>query len=321
MYAVENYVSLSNDPDYKGRVTYHRDTNGNTLTITDLRESDSATYKFRFITDQNRGKYSGYPGVTLSVTDLQVKVTPYSQTTTWKTLTCSTTSCPLTGNPTYTWYKNGQKVEQDSSVLYVNFNTADSYSCTVKYHEGLSSPAVYKPKNTSVSVSPSGEIVEGSSVTLTCSSDANPPVQSYTWWYKKNGGGYQSMTGPQHVFNQIQSSDTGEYYCETQNEMGTDRSRTINMDVKYVPKSTSMSVSHSGEIVEGSSVTLTCSSDANPPVDKYTWYKKNGTSLTGSEKTYNFTTISSEDSGEYYCEADNKYGRLNSSYVSVDVQC
>ncbi|XP_071245883.1 B-cell receptor CD22-like [Salvelinus alpinus] len=194
----------------------------------------------------------------------------------------------------------------------------DSYFCAVK--GSLSSPAVYKPKNTSVSVSPSGEIVEDSSVTLTCSSDANPPVQSYTWWYKKNGGGYQSMTGPQHVFSQIQSPDTGEYYCEAQNEMGTDRSRTINMDVKYDPKNTSVSVSPSGEIVEGSSVTLTCSSDANPPVEKYTWYKKNGASLTASEKTYNFMTISSEDSGEYYCEAENKYGRLNSSSVSVDVQ-
>uniref|UniRef100_A0A4W5KDN2 Ig-like domain-containing protein n=1 Tax=Hucho hucho TaxID=62062 RepID=A0A4W5KDN2_9TELE len=176
------------------------------------------------------------------------------------------------------------------------------------------------PVSLTVTVSPSGERVEGSSVTLTCSSDANPPVDKYTW-YKKNGGGYQSMTGPQHVFNQIQSSDSGEYYCESQNEMGTDRSRTINMDVKYGPKNTSVSVSPSGEIVEGSSVTLTCSSDANPDVDKYTWYKKNRASLTGSEKTYNFTTIRSEDSGEYYCGTENKYGRLNSSSVSVDVQC
>ncbi|KAK6300877.1 hypothetical protein J4Q44_G00289750 [Coregonus suidteri] len=54
--AVENYVSLSDDPDYKGRVTYRSDKkNGHTLTITDLRESDSTTYKFRFITDQTEG--------------------------------------------------------------------------------------------------------------------------------------------------------------------------------------------------------------------------------------------------------------------------
>uniref|UniRef100_A0A4W5JR27 Ig-like domain-containing protein n=2 Tax=Hucho hucho TaxID=62062 RepID=A0A4W5JR27_9TELE len=158
---------------------------------------------------------------------------------TWRTLTCSTTSCPLTGDHTYTWYKNEQVVTEKTSTCSVLPNAKDSYTCAVKGLEDLSSPAVYGPRNTSVSVSPSGEIVESSSVTLTCSSDANTPVDKYTW-YKKNGGGYQSMTGPQHVFNQIQSSDSGEYYCEAQNEMGTDRSTTINMDVKPT-------VAHAGE--------------------------------------------------------------------------
>uniref|UniRef100_A0A674A572 Ig-like domain-containing protein n=1 Tax=Salmo trutta TaxID=8032 RepID=A0A674A572_SALTR len=147
------------------------------------------------------------------------KVTPAAEGQ--KTLTCSTT-CTLTDNrnPTYIWYKNRQPVKEDSSPMYsISSEDADSYSCAVKGRED-------GPKNTSLSDSPSGEIVEGSSVTLTCSSDANPPVQSYTWWYKKNGGHNQSIsnhnTGSHHVFNQIQSSDSGEYYCEAQNEMGTD---------------------------------------------------------------------------------------------------
>uniref|UniRef100_A0A4W5KLV9 Ig-like domain-containing protein n=1 Tax=Hucho hucho TaxID=62062 RepID=A0A4W5KLV9_9TELE len=86
------------------------------------------------------------------------------------------------------------------------------------------------------------------------------------------------------------------------------------------PKNTSVSISTPDEIVEGSSVTLTCSSDANPPVDKYTWYKKNVTSPKASGQSYSITNISSEDSGEYYCEAENKYGRLNSSSVFLDIQ-
>ncbi|CDR07918.1 unnamed protein product [Oncorhynchus mykiss] len=223
---------LTTDPGYAGRVKYPdkerwRYTGHSSLRITDLREEDSAEYRFTFKTDNFDWGHS-FPGTTLSVTGLQVKVTPAAEGQ--KTLTCITT-CTLTDNPTYIWYRNRQPIKEDSSPMYsISSEDADSYFCAVKGH--LSSPAVYKPKNTSVSVSPSGEIVEGSSVTLTCSSDANPPVQSYTWWYKKNGGDYQSMTGPQHVFNQIQSSDTGEYYCESQNEMGTDRSRTINMDVK-----------------------------------------------------------------------------------------
>uniref|UniRef100_A0A4W5RXR2 Ig-like domain-containing protein n=1 Tax=Hucho hucho TaxID=62062 RepID=A0A4W5RXR2_9TELE len=79
------------------------------------------------------------------------------------------------------------------------------------------------------------------------------------------------------------------------------------------PKNTSVSFSPSGEIVEGSSVTLTCSSDANPPVDKYTWYKKNVTSPKASGQSYSITNISSEDSGEYYCEALNEVGEQNST--------
>nr|XP_046193243.1 B-cell receptor CD22-like [Oncorhynchus gorbuscha] len=281
------------------------------LRISDLREEDSAEYRFTFKTDNFEWGHS-FPGTTLSVTGLQVKVTPAAEGQ--KTLTCITT-CTLTDNPTYIWYKNGQNVQGVSSPMYsISSEDADSYFCAVKGH--LSSPTVYKPKTT-VSVSPSGEIVEGSSVTLTCSSDANPPVQSYTWWYKKNGGDYQSMTGPQHVFNQIRSSDTGEYYCEAWNEMGTDRSRTINMDVKYGPRNTSVSVSPSGEIVEGSSVTLTCSSDANPPVDKYTWYFQNETFLNGCGQMYNISNFKSKDSGHYHCEAWNRRGSRNSTALMI----
>uniref|UniRef100_A0A8C7PDD2 Ig-like domain-containing protein n=1 Tax=Oncorhynchus mykiss TaxID=8022 RepID=A0A8C7PDD2_ONCMY len=139
-----NPVSLSGEPDYKGRVMYHRDKkNGHTLTITDLRESDSATYMFSFITDQTRWRYTGSPGVTLSVTDLQVKVTPTWWATS-KTLTCSTT-CTLTDHPTYIWYKNGQHLDESTSPQYkdpVSKNYDDTYSCAVKGHEDLHSPAV-----------------------------------------------------------------------------------------------------------------------------------------------------------------------------------
>ena len=53
---------------YKGRVQYSQTPNDCRMTITDLRESDAQTYSFRFYTDRPDGKYSGSPGVTLSVT-------------------------------------------------------------------------------------------------------------------------------------------------------------------------------------------------------------------------------------------------------------
>ncbi|XP_029595870.1 B-cell receptor CD22-like isoform X1 [Salmo trutta] len=171
------------------------------------------------------------------------------------------------------------------------------------------------PKNTSVSVSPSGEILEGSSVTLTCSSDANPPVDKYTW-YKKNGS---SLTGSENTFliTNISSEDSGEYYCEAESIYGSLNSSSVSVDIQYGPKNTSVSFSPSGEIVEGSSVTLTCSSDANPPVDKYTWYKKNVASPKASGQSYSITNISSEDRGEYYCEAQNGRGSMNSTALMI----
>ena len=86
------------------------------------------------------------------------------------------------------------------------------------------------------------------------------------------------------------------------------------------PRLPSVSVSPSAEIVEGSSVTLTCSSDANPAAN-YTWYKENQTLIQGPEGFYHFSSISSEDRGNYYCKSDNLHGEINSSFLFIDVQC
>lgn len=61
-------VDLRTDSEYAGRVQHHCDKNDCTLRITDLRESDSAEYKFMFTTNQPGGRHTASPGVTLTVT-------------------------------------------------------------------------------------------------------------------------------------------------------------------------------------------------------------------------------------------------------------
>ncbi|XP_031675310.1 titin-like isoform X6 [Oncorhynchus kisutch] len=219
---------LTRVPGYAGRVEHTGTYRGpSSLRITDLREEDSAEYRFTFKTNNFEWGHS-FPGTTLSVTGLQVNVTPAVEGQ--KTLTCITT-CTLTDNPTYIWYKNGQRLDEptsqqySSNILVVLGHSVDSYSCTVEHHEDLHSPAVYAPRNTSVSVSPSGEIVEGSSVTLTCSSDANPPVDKYTW-YKKNVTSPKA-SGQSYNITNISSEDRGEYYCEAQNGRGSMNSTAL----------------------------------------------------------------------------------------------
>ncbi len=89
-----------------------------------------------------------------------------------------------------------------------------------------------------------------------------------------------------------------------------------------VPQLPSVSVSPSGEIVEGSSVTLTCSTDANPAAD-YSWYKNNNSvhKHLSEEAQLVFSSIQSSDSGEYYCTAENELGRRTSEFISIDVKC
>ncbi|XP_071208829.1 cell surface A33 antigen-like [Salvelinus alpinus] len=359
----------------------------------------------------------GSPGVTLSVTGLQVKLTG-------KTLTCST-SCTLTYNPTYIWFKNGDKVKEDTSSLYSDsFSDADSYSCAVKGHEDLHSPAVCMNcwivtythqsictlKGSTVNIScsythPSAHEVKktfwftkwesdmdpedlssvpgyeghieylgdlksegtlritdlrlsdsagyrfrlitsrgkfaGSSVsltvtdvvlkmdptsvserervTLTCRTKCTlDPIKAFIWY--KNGQPIPNSKTYSLVYSlfSVSSEDTGRYSCAVEGHEDLP-SAEETLTVRYGPRSTSVSVSPSGEIVEGSSVTLTCSSDANPPVDKYTWYKKNIASPKASEQSYSITNISSEDRGEYYCEASNSKGTETSIPVHINV--
>ncbi|XP_061097813.1 myelin-associated glycoprotein-like isoform X1 [Conger conger] len=179
----------------------------------------------------------------------------------------------------------------------------------------------YPPKNTSVSVSPSGSVLEGSSVILTCSSKASPPVQNYTW-YRVNGTEMNTVgTGQNLTFNVTESSGSEQYYCEAQNKHGKENSATVQLGVDYPPKNTSVSVSPSGSVLEGSSVTLTCSSKASPPVQNYTWYRVNGTEMntvgTGQNLTFNVTESSGSE--QYYCEAQNEHGKENSTTVLLNL--
>ncbi|XP_067355861.1 Fc receptor-like protein 1 isoform X2 [Channa argus] len=312
-------VDLTADPDYEGRVEYLFYNKVCTLRIKDLRKSDSAVYKFRFITKQPEEKYTGKPGVTLSVTDLQMQVirSQIHQDVTWADVKCLN-SCPP-DRLTYVWYKNAQKLrtETTSSSVTHKFSPADSYSCAIKGHEEFRSPSVYPPQLPSVSVSPSAEIVEGSSVTLTCSSDANPAA-NYTWFKQKGPDLEYIHEKPQYVFSSIQSSASGQYYCTAVNKLGIRRSEYVSINVKYPPKLPSVSVSPSAEIVEGSSVTLTCSSDANPAAN-YTWYKENEDSPKAYGQNFTITDIRPEHSGNYSCEAQNTIGRQNSTSVSIIV--
>ncbi|XP_076118409.1 B-cell receptor CD22-like isoform X2 [Alosa pseudoharengus] len=322
------------NPKYTGRVKYNKDMKKTcTLILSDVRVSDTTAYYARIETTTSREKWQSNP-VTLTVKDFADLVVQTSGTAVegeHVKLSCNS-QCTLRQNSMFMWKKDekvlpGTPTNNNELIFHnIRIEDAGSYSCELNHQQYRPSPPVkidvkYPPKNTSVSISPAGEILEGATVTLTCSNVANPPVESYRWYKRRETA--PSLVGSKQIYriNKITSGHTGHYYCVVKNQHGGSESTAVFLDVQYAPKKTSASVSPSGEILEGVSVTLTCSSDANPPVQSYTWYKKEKSEsvMLSTQQVYSISKAHSEHTGYYYCQAENKHGHLNSTIINLDV--
>ncbi|XP_077091147.1 B-cell receptor CD22-like [Siphateles boraxobius] len=245
-----------------------------------------------------------------------------------------TMSCISDANPpvlNYTWYRDTEEplkpVQSGQNLTISNTDPTHSgrYICTAQNEHGTQNASVlldvqYAPKNTSAHVNASGFVLEGRSVTMSCSSDANPPVLNYTWYRDTEEPLKPVQSGQNLTISNTDPTHSGRYVCTAQNEHGT-QNASVLLDVQYAPKNTSAHVNASGFVLEGRSVTLSCISDANPPVLNYTWYRDTEEPLKPVQSGQNLT-ISNTDpthSGRYVCTAQNEHGAQNAS-VLLDVQ-
>ncbi|XP_048093039.1 B-cell receptor CD22-like, partial [Alosa alosa] len=240
------------------------------------------------------------------------------------TLTCSTDANPPP--QTYSWYKGTIPLSIRDKVLTFTVGAEHSgkYTCQVTNINGHSTShykelhVTYGPRIPVIVIDPPGQIVAGCLVNLTCSTDANPPPHTYSW-YKREGTIQLNYREKVLTFSNVRSEDSGNYSCQATNTYGSNTSPNTEIHVLYGARTPVIIIDPPGNIAEGSRVTLTCSSHANPPVESYTWFKVNESTAVGSGQQYSITNISSEDGGQYYCEARNKYGAENSTTVSITV--
>ncbi|XP_054477957.1 B-cell receptor CD22-like [Anoplopoma fimbria] len=170
-----------------------------------------------------------------------------------------------------------------------------------------------------VSASPSSDITEGETLRLACCSLAASPQASFRW-YKS------TSTSPKHVgqlwsISEVTSDDSGSYSCQILTGDKVQNSTKLDIDVEYAPRNTVVSVSQKRV---GLPATLTCSSDANPPVRTYSWYqgaachptadksshqaRQTSAKPTGRGPTLSSANITSEQYGQHCCEARNRHG-------------
>lgn len=88
------------------------------------------------------------------------------------------------------------------------------------------------PKNTSVLARPSTVIDAGSSLTLTCSSQANPAVENYTWYRINAADAWETRSGPSYIIPEVSLRASGQYYCEARNRIGVHSSPVLTVKVR-----------------------------------------------------------------------------------------
>ncbi|KAI4902844.1 hypothetical protein NFI96_026844 [Prochilodus magdalenae] len=225
---VEEPTDMSEDPDYSDRVEYFTDEDKYfSLKLSEVTMSDEHHFCFRIKSSIEKQKWIGRPGIDLRVTELNVEIPTEVTEGETAVLTCGTT-CRLT-EKTFLWYKNGRPLTTKTiknnqlHLQTVSSEDAGSYSCAVGGYQHLRSTdqklrVTYPPKNVSVSIS-------GKAAILTCRSDANPPVKTYTWYED----GEPSPVGFGVRYSPLLS---GSYYCEAQNEHGAQRSDPVLVNLK-----------------------------------------------------------------------------------------
>uniref|UniRef100_A0A9J8CGE9 Zmp:0000000650 n=1 Tax=Cyprinus carpio carpio TaxID=630221 RepID=A0A9J8CGE9_CYPCA len=211
-------------------------------------------------------------------------------------LRCSAETLCSSPPPTLTWSSTPRIPLSDSSRLQelisdLNFTATHrehgvTFTCTITYQlqdknktaqDSITVHVQYSPKNTAVSVLPSSSVLEGSSVTLICSSDANPAV-IYTWSRESEGQLKQLQTGDTLTFNRTDPTHRGWYHCTAQNQHGSQNS-SVMLDIQYVPQiSTSSSCSRTDVTV------CFCEADGNPSPE-LEWHLS-GRPVTNSSNTF-----------------------------------
>ncbi|XP_036931176.1 B-cell receptor CD22-like isoform X2 [Acanthopagrus latus] len=295
------------------------------LEINDVQHTDEGQYYFEFETTFNRWMSRTYSH--LSVKGLTAHAQPGTVTEGADvSLTCES-GCDTPVN--IVWFKDGLPAR--NPVFQARREDAGQYHCAILGQESVRSASValnvhYAPEKVTLSMNPSGDIVKGSSITFSCSSDASPPVTQRGYSLYKDGHFVRS--GQSHAISDVQPSHSGMYYCQAWNNIsrrGNDlmKSAEVHLDVQYQPMNISVSMGPSN-VVAGSSVNLTCSGAANPAAESYTWYRRTASSRSmlqvGSGQVLSIPSMEASHTGLYSCQARNQLGESNSTEVLLTMR-
>ncbi|XP_073719546.1 B-cell receptor CD22 [Misgurnus anguillicaudatus] len=117
-------------------------------------------------------------------------------------------------------------------------------------------------------------------------------------------------------FNPTWEDDNMILSCRPEESQDSCLTRNITLSVEYAPKEVKATVS-SNNVKEGDSVTFSCTSRGRPNAT-ISWFKEEKEISQLAE--WRLLNVKPEDSGQYYCKAENKHGNVKSNTISINVK-
>ncbi|ELK05830.1 vascular cell adhesion protein 1 [Pteropus alecto] len=176
------------------------------------------------------------------------------------------------------------------------------------------------PRNTTILVSPSFTVKEGSSVNITCSSNGLPAPKILLSRQLNNGDLQPLSENTTLTLISTKMEDSGIYVCEGINQAGVSR-KEVELVIQVAPKDIKLIAFPSESVKEGETVIISCTC-GNVPKTWIILKKKEETGdtvLKSTDGAYTIHKAQLEDAGVYECESKNEVG-LQLRSITLDVK-
>ncbi|XP_048379885.1 sialoadhesin-like isoform X3 [Stegostoma tigrinum] len=224
----------------------------------------------------------------------------------------------LTFNPSHIHHH--QTVRCTCEYPQTNHRVFNSVTLSVKYApQNLSITSPHIIQGSSININ------EGNSAVLICSVESFPA--SNLMWRHLNATMNKTSSNNELWLEipHIAHSETGDYQCLAENAHGAVEG-SITITLEYAPRNLSITSPHmiqdsSINIIEGNSAVLICSVESFP-ASNLMWRHLNVTmnrTSSNNELWLEIPRITSRETGDYQCVAENEHGAVESS-ITVTVQ-
>ena|GEM_PF-1166565 len=291
----------------------------NTYTISSVATSNAGNY-YCIVTNSCGYQQSNTMAVAVNTSPVITAQTSNSTRCVGQQMLFSVTATG-TPTPTFQWYKDNSIISGATNNQYnissVTTGSAGNYYCVVTNVCGTAtSTQITLTVNQAPSISThpgSLTVCSGQSSTLTVNASGTSPL-SYQWY--KNSTQISGATNYFYTISSTATSDAGSYYCVVSNGCGSVQSNSSTLTVNTAPAITAQSGSATLCSGQSNQFSITAS---GTPTPTFQWYFNNSAITNATNNTYSISSVSTTNSGNYYCIATNSCGNIQSATQTLTV--